>query len=181
MSRRAQEPDRLDVAALAAEAGELSGRWPLVDLPRLAADEPTGSDVSGREVQWSVTGERRIGAGSEAQTWLHLHAHAEVLRECQRCLQPVALALEVDRPLRFVQGEERAAALDAELDEDVLPLEPRLDLRELVEDELILVLPIVPCHEVCPEPLPLPEAEEESVAENPFAVLAGLRRRGPEH
>ena len=44
----------------------------------------------------------------------------------------------------FVRGEDAAAELDAESDFDVLTLTRSLDLRELVEDELLLALPLVP-------------------------------------
>jgi uncharacterized protein len=48
-----------------------------------------------------------------------------------------------------------------------------------VEDELILALPLVPLHEVCPEVLPMsvadPEFEAASERPNPFGVLAGLK------
>lgn len=181
MTRRAHLPERLDVAALAADGAEISGRWPLPELPRLTADEPLGADPSTREVTWSARGERRRVGGGD-QTWLHLQAQAQAQRECQRCLQPVTVALDVDRWLRFVPDENTAAAMDAELDEDVLTLEPRLDLRQLVEDELLLALPIVPRHEECPEPLPLPQDDDaEPAAEHPFAALAALRRAGSGH
>jgi hypothetical protein len=80
---------------------------------------------------------------------------------------------------RFVAGEDAAAALDAESEDDVLALTPALDLRQLIEDELLLALPIVPRHDHCPEPLPRAFADPQgaaSPAENPFAALAALKR-----
>jgi uncharacterized protein len=85
----------------------------------------------------------------------------------------------VQRRFRFVRNEDEAARLDEESEDDVLALPARLDLQALLEDELILALPIVPRHALCPEPLPLPAAEpldEEAPAPNPFAALAALRR-----
>ena len=41
--------------------------------------------------------------------------------------------------------------------------------------ELILALPLVPRHESCPQPLPVPAAEPEEPAPNPFAALSRLR------
>ncbi len=76
-------------------------------------------------------------------------------------------------------SEAEAERLDAESDDDHLVLVPRLDLLALVEDELILELPLVPRHEgICPEPLPQPAADEAPVDErpNPFAALAALRK-----
>ena len=49
-------------------------------------------------------------------------------------------------------------------------------LRELIEDELILGMPLVPRHGVCPKPLPVPVDDLPVVPEeNPFAALAGLK------
>ncbi len=89
------------------------------------------------------------------------------------------LALEAERRIFFVEGEEAAAALDAENEDDVLALAPALDLKELVEDELLLALPLVPRHEVCPEPLPRALVEDDPAgepADHPFAALAALKQ-----
>ena len=86
-----------------------------------------------------------------------------------------------DRKFRFVRSEEEAERLDEMSEVDVLVLSPKLDGLELLEDELILALPLVPRHEpVCPNPLPLPvdELELEEPAPNPFAALAALRGGG---
>jgi uncharacterized protein len=88
--------------------------------------------------------------------------------------------LRVQRRFRFMRSEEEALRLDEDSEDDVLVLPARLDLLELLEDELILALPIVPRHEVCPTPLPMPVQAEaaEAPAPNPFAALAALRGRG---
>ncbi len=89
----------------------------------------------------------------------------------------------VDRALRFVRGEDEAARLDEESDDDVLALAGRLDLAELAEDELILALPLVPMHDACPQPLAAdmaPAGADEAAGParpNPFASLAALRGR----
>ena len=107
-----------------------------------------------------------------------LQARASVPLQCQRCLQQVLQDLNVDRRFRFVRSEEEAERLDESSEDDVLVLGPRLDLQELLEDELILALPLVPKHDgPCPAPLPMPldELEDEAPAPSPFAALAALR------
>lgn len=183
MKPHAHDPRRLDVERFAAERGELEGDWPLGALPRLLAScheafRPGAQD----QVHWSVRGEQRRRAGLGADAWLHFVLAAHVDLTCQRCLSAVRVPLGVDRWFRFVADEAQAAALDAESDDDVLASSRSFDLRELAEDELLLALPLVPRHEVCPEPLSAPaEAgdvhSETQAAESPFAALAALKRR----
>jgi uncharacterized protein len=177
---REQDPRRLDVEAFAAAGATLAGEWPHAGFTRLA-----GPGAERPPVRWQVMGERIAVAGGEPQSWLHLRAQASVVLECQRCLQPFVQPLEVDRRVRFVRDEALAEQLDEHSDDDVLALPRRLDLHELLEDELILALPLVPRHESCPEPLPLAPSgtagmDGEGAADeapHPFAALAALRRR----
>lgn len=180
MNARAFEPTRLDVEEFAAQGAELEGRWPLQQFDRLcelASAESPSNEAD--EVAWHARGERLFSRG-EAQAWLYVEAATAVALECQRCLSPVRVPLRFLRRFRFVRGEEAAAQLDAESEDDVLALTRALDLRELIEDELLLALPIVPVHALCPVPLPV-SADEGAVEErpNPFAALAALKREGP--
>lgn len=174
------DPLRLEVQAFAKDAAQLEGRWPLERLDRVAgsaARVATGEGLG--EVAWSARGEFRPQRGGEAQTWLHVTAAAALPLECQRCLQPVTVTLRVERSFLFVHGEDTAAQLDADSEDDVLAMTRALDLRELIEDELLLAMPIVPRHEVCPTPLPV--GPDDALADdkpNPFAALAALRRGG---
>jgi uncharacterized protein len=90
--------------------------------------------------------------------------------------------VEVDRWFRFVADEATADAEDEESEEDVLVMEPRFDLHSLIEDELLLALPLIPMHDVCPEPVRMSAGELPEPAEtekpHPFAALAALRKAG---
>ena len=179
MTAREFNPSHLDVEVFAGEAAELAGHLPVSRLHRIVeslAGPPTSDDA----VAWSARGERRAARGGAFQTWLHLRAGSRLALECQRCLKPVVVAIEVERSFLFVHGEELAAQLDAETDDEVLALPRVLDLQGLIEDELLLAMPLVPRHEACPEPLPVPIDEEaEEGAPHPFAALAALKRPGP--
>jgi uncharacterized protein len=99
---------------------------------------------------------------------------------CQRCLGPVDVPLQVDQWFRFVADEATAEALDDEVEEDLLALSREFDLHELIEDELLMALPLVPRHDECPDPVQLSTSDEDfdsASAErpNPFAALASLR------
>jgi uncharacterized protein len=181
MSSREFDPFRLDVAAFAKAGGELNGYWPLTRFDRLtesAVGAALGPEIG--DVTWSARGERRLMRGGESQVWLHLDASTELPLECQRCLKPVNVELQIKRSFLFVHGEDAAAELDAQTEDDVLAMTRALDLSELIEDELVLALPLVPRHEVCAQPLPLRSDElETDDAPNPFASLAALKRNRP--
>ena len=196
MTAPAIDPLRLNVAHFAADAQEAAGDWAIAELPRLAdsecppdagsplkakADAPrlpsrSASDLT-RRVRWRAAGSHRP-VGGENQVWLHLLAEADVILQCQRCLRPLDEAVHVDRHFRFVADEDTATALDDEIEDEVLVLEKSLNLRDLVEDEMLLALPLVPRHDVCPEAIPMQFGDVEIVEEkaNPFASLAILRK-----
>jgi uncharacterized protein len=181
MNDRRSDPTRIDVRAFARDAGVLAGELPLAALHRLAPSLlPPAAGEPPATVSWRAQGRQRPVRGGEPELWLHLQAGTRVLLECQRCLQPMAHTLQVDRPLRFVEGEDEATRLDEDSEDDVLAVPASLDLPALVEDELILALPLVPRHEVCPQPLPMAAADPGALddAPNPFAALAPLRRPG---
>lgn len=186
MKPRITDPRRLDVAAFARAGAVLEGALAAAELPRLAASafaEAQGPAL--QPVRWRARGVLRPVTGGQPEVWLHLEADGEVTLQCQRCLQPVVERLGVDRRFRFVAGEDEAARLDEELDDDVLALERSFDVTGLLEDELLLALPLVPRHETCPQPLPLPAAEEPDEPQpeprsSPFAALATLRKGEPQ-
>ena len=182
MTKRDFSPRKLDVEAFSRDGGSLQGEWPAVALHRLSdAAAPEAPASTWPNVSWQLQGERIEPRAADAQIWLHLQAQATVRLTCQRCLQPVEDHLDVERSFLFVRDEAQAAALDEESEDDVLVISRSLDAQALLEDELLLALPLVPRHDVCPEPLKhleddLPEELEEKP--NPFAALASLKGKG---
>jgi len=182
MSLRDFDPLCLDVTAFAKAAGELEGHWSLTRFDRLMESAVADAlPAAGGSVAWRARGEARAMRGGAAQVWLHIVAATDLPLECQRCLKPVDVALAIERSFLFVHGEDAAAQLDTDSEDDVLSLTRALDLRELLEDELLLALPIVPRHAVCPVPLVAPAGEADVVDDkpNPFAALAALKRSEP--
>ena len=176
-------PDRLDVKAFAQAGAHLSGHDTLLKYKRLA-EEGSGLHPDLR-VDWMADGEVRSAHGIDGQVWLRLKASASLPLICQRCLHPVDVPLEVEREFRFVADEATAEALDGDSDEDLLALSREFDLRELIEDELLMALPVVPRHEECPTDVTLASSDEDfeqasADKPNPFAALAGLRKDNPD-
>lgn len=163
----------------------MQGRDTLADYPRLreelASDADTATSV---DVAWRARGERirpPAGVGVE-QDWLHLEVQVTLAMTCQMCLTPVNVPLHVQRSFRFASDEASAAAQDAESEEDVLVSSRTFDLHELIEDELLMELPLVPQHERCPQELRHTAVSADwsgdaaqQARPNPFAVLQSLR------
>jgi uncharacterized protein len=172
------DPHRLDVRRFAEEGGEIDASEHLRSFKRLVAETQEAQDA--RNVRWRARGELVNPQHLQPQVWMHLDAETVMPLVCQRCLQPVDVPLEVRRSFRFVADEAMAAAQDDEAEEDLLALSRSFDLLELVEDELLMELPVAPRHEVCPEPVKMSAADAEFDAasaekENPFAILGRLK------
>lgn len=183
-------PRRLDVAAFAEAQAALDGAEALHGFARLAHDCSPGPDTPA--VTWQARGTRRALAGAGTLPALHLRVQASLPLTCQVCLGEVSTPVQVDRHFVFVADEATAAHLDEDSEEaDVLVLARDFDLYALIEDELLMALPLAPRHAQCPRAVPMSAQDEgfdtASARPNPFAALAALKREasggggGPVH
>ena len=175
------DPSHLDVVAFARDGASLKGQSPLAALPRLL-DEQVAGDLQAGLVAWRLEGRLVPQSGGADQIWLDVQASVALPMQCQRCMGPVLVDVHAQASFRFVADEATAEAEDDESEEDLLVLTPELDVWELIEDELIMSVPIVPKHEICPATVTLSvadEAFEEALAAkpNPFAALAQLKQK----
>ncbi|OTG64829.1 YceD family protein [Acinetobacter silvestris] len=119
--------------------------------------------------------------------WLDGHAETKVSTECQRCLEPVEITLVSDFHVALVDDESLIERLDEDADFIVLgeseattkgdfDAPATADLLSLIEDELLLLMPLSPKHDVCEHKhQPTEEDLVEEKRDNPFDVLAGLK------
>jgi uncharacterized protein len=163
----------LDIDRLSRGEAEIEFDVPLAELPRLK------SRIAG--VGGSVRGTARFGQQSGfAVAELSLAGAARL--QCQRCMRPMELAIDSTTHVALIAAEADAPEVPEEL-EPVLLHEGRISAGELVEEELLLALPIVPLHEklrdcALPPSAPLtPGGEPEHVSQRPFEGLAELLRQ----
>ena len=155
-------------------AATVSGDEPLQTYRRLCAEVAALSpDAS---VRWQAEGAHRDGPDGTPVPWLHLQAQTTVPLVCQRCLAPVEVGLKVDRWFRFAADEATAAAEDEDSDEDVLVSSRDFDLQALIEDELLMEIPVTVQLSAADPDFEAAEASRP----NPFSVLGALRSRKPE-
>jgi uncharacterized protein len=168
---------RLDPKSLAQSAGAVSGHSALSQFERLTHEtQGLGGD---RDMRWTARGEMKTDEAGVSQIWLHLTAEVSLPLTCQRCLGPVDVTVAIDRSFRFVETEALAEIEDEASEEDVLALSAEFSLADLLEDEVLMELPAVPRHEVCPVAVTLEAMDpgfEVALTEkvNPFAVLATM-------
>lgn len=117
------------------------------DFPRLVDDENLLSCTVG---QWEVSG--RINAKSESVIRFQGRFNAEL--SCVVCGSGVEHAIDFDRHLILMTSEAQADAYDEDtLDEqtDVVACPGAINLRDWLEDEILLACPMFPKHEACAE------------------------------
>ncbi len=168
----------LNIAVFARGQGELAGAESVAALDRLAGEAKGPIDTT--LVHYVARGDIRVDAVAGEQVWLALTARVELPLICQRCLGVVDMPVQFDREFRFVATEEIAEVEDELSEEDVLVLARDFNLMELIEDELLMAMPVVPKHALCPEPVKLQVADTDYVEAlvekpNPFAVLEQLK------
>ena len=166
-------PPHVDPRKLADRGATLEGELPIKQFSRLC--EQLVSDAGSVHV--------RLEFGRDEQGLIVMRGdlEVEVQMVCQRCLEPASLPVHSEFVYAVLREGASADSLPKSYDALEVGEEP-LDLIELVEDELLLALPIVPAHEpdACQHPAGFAAAPEPSVNEvsrsNPFDVLAQLKR-----
>lgn len=173
------ELDRLlEPAGLAARGLHGAGATPLAQWPRLAAIAPAHAEDGGSvTVEWSWREDEHGVPLLEAELAWRMGA------TCQRCLEEMQLDLHAS-PRLFFGSQAQLDASMAGAGYEPCELEPGATLRQLLEDELLLVMPAFPVHARIEECGALahtlaqlePDSEGHS-GSSPFAVLAELKRK----
>lgn len=128
----------IDSLRFAETAGRMSGEYSLQELSRLH-DVLACLDGS---LQWRLEGGREAG-----RPVLRVGVEGQLTLVCQRCLGPYALCLKIEAVLPVARDEAELARWESEDPMlDGLVADPHLDVRDLVEDEVLLSLPAIPRH-----------------------------------
>jgi len=156
-----------DVFKFAAGGGVLEGKVAVACLDRLL-DQLAGSEG---EVCWELSG----SIDAEGRPRLDLAVSGRLVLFCQRCLGGLDWELKIETALLPVRAGQDLPEDELENDKvDAVEVDGEFDVLSLVEDEIILALPIAPRHADCGMP---GEAGTNGGVrrESPFATLAGLR------
>jgi uncharacterized protein len=154
----------IDSPDFARHAGSLHGSVSVARLTRLADQlvDQAGSLV------FELHGVR----DDEGKSFLTLRVTGSLMLRCQRCLSAMPYEVAIDSKLLLVAPGEQWPEEELEDDRmDAIEASRELAVLALVEDEVLLALPVVPRHERCG----LPVTTETQSRPSPFAALAKLK------
>lgn len=160
-------PERIDPLFLIRTKQRFQGALPLSKMQRLT------------ELLYDTEGEATFDLSFRLEGRVPSvigHVSANLALQCQSCLKLIRSVIEREVNLGVVASIDEASLLP-EPYEPLLIENEKMALCDLVEDELILGLPLIARHSVC-EMAAAPSEEESSPKEKPFAILAELRKTG---
>ena len=166
-------PDVVDAWRMVSGRRRFHGALPLRDMLRLR--DSLASDAG--EAHYDI----EFGRDEMGVAFLAVRVEARLPLTCQRTLDEFALPVSVSTQLGLIAHERDEAALPPGF-EALLVKDNELHLREVIEDELILALPVVPVKPGVAQDTEYvyrtgPEgADEEPAAPNLFEALARLRK-----
>ncbi|KLT72703.1 hypothetical protein PL75_06360 [Neisseria arctica] len=162
------DPILIDPEVFAAEKRRLQGELILNQL-----DERVWSHEYLADTQAKVSFTLQGGRDRLQRLFLELELKGDVPLICQRCVKPMPFRFdEASRIVLFADENSLDEAMLADDELEGMLLEKELDVRALLEDQILMALPFSPRHEDCGNVV-LTEVNQDKP--NPFAVLAGLK------
>ena len=162
-------PEVLDAWRMVAARRGFEGRLPLSAFGRL------------RDSLCDAEGEARFALDFDRDAlqvpYVELRIEAQLPLECQRSLRRFELPVRLVQRLGLIRDEAEEAALPEGYEPLLVPADGMLRPAELVEDELILAVPVVavaPGTDAMERDWPAEDGEQQQAS--PFAALAALKR-----
>jgi uncharacterized protein len=176
-------PEVLDAWRMVAARRGFEGTLPLSQMSRLrdllceGGSEQEAGEVPAGEVRFALEFDRD---GLQVP-YVELRIDAALPLECQRSLQRYMEPVHVVQRLGLIRDEAEEAGLPENYEPLLLSEDGLLRPAELIEDELILAVPVVPLMpgtEAMERDWPVLEEEQEQA--NPFSALARLKKKEDE-
>jgi len=160
----------IDGLEFARARSRLKGAWPVAEFPRLR--DVLRSDAG--SLSYELQGEPEM----QGRPALRLRVEGALQLNCQRCLGALEFPVRIDVVLRLALSQEEADAEPLDADgPDCIVAGREMAVRAMVEDEVLLAIPIAPRHGSCAdgERMEAGDATDARAAKQmPFAGLRGL-------
>lgn len=164
-------PPVLDAWRMVSSQRRFEGTLPLAAMPRL------------KQVLMDVEGDCRYELDFVrdplGHNVLRVRVKAALPLQCQRSLERFLYPVSVDQALGLIKDEAQEASLPEGMEAVLVDEDGELHPADLIEDELLLAVPVVPINPDAPEIAPqwADELDEPEEKPNPFIALAALRDR----
>ena len=163
-------PVQIDPFRFAVKREHLLGKIPLKQLKRLTAElESSEGDVD-VDVNFTID--------DDGTTLLQGTINTEVQLICQRCLETMPHQLDIEFQLALVKTEAEMERLGDQYESCLIEDTPIM-FSDLIEDELLLALPVIPKHldDSCTQKVWSHQqtGDKHSKSVNPFNELADLK------
>jgi uncharacterized protein len=161
----------IDSLDFARNGQKISGKVPFVELPRLLDVLENKQEF----LNYTVQG----GVDKQGCCFLDVSVAGRCRMLCQRCLNGLDYPLQIDTRLLLrdqasLDAMDDNVALGEEEEFDSILADAQLDMLNLLEDEILLTLPIAPKHEL--GACQVTDGENDRRGEqNPFAILAKMK------
>ena len=173
-----QLPKQVDAFKLCQLGSSVTGYVDLESLPRLAA-------ALGGAAQADMRLHPALQFSQDEQGHYIVHGELQLTAPliCQRCLDVMQYEVNSTFHCAFVTSDDQAKQLPPELEPVMLtPESSYVDLYDMLEDEVLLCLPIAAMQDHCEgdkvtKSFGNRDTETASAGEKPFAALAGLFKK----
>ncbi len=162
-------PESVDVWRMVSARRSFAGSLPVASLRRLCG---ALADTGGA-VRFALD----FGRDSLQVSYVDVRAEVSLTMLCQRTLEPFALPVTVSTRLGLIRQESDEAGLPPDCEPLLVPADGRLNPADVVEDELLLALPLVainPNSSLLDVVTP-PDVAGDDDRTNPFAMLRELK------
>lgn len=155
-----------EVAALAADEAVIEAEIALAELERIRPLLRGDAGLARGRFHFHRESALAVAEG---------HVSATLTVTCQRCLGEMTLPVDTDSRLAFV-ADAAASADMAGSREPVIAVDGQVSLAMLIEEELLLALPLAPMHRDARDCHARPEEQADQSRHRPFAGLRDLMK-----
>jgi len=158
-------PDQLKIFNFAKKEISLSGLYQISDFPKI-------SEIASNKTE-NVRVDFSFYLNNNKTPCVDGIIELDIVLACQRCLDDLSIALKINFNLVFVKHNQESEEIDSHYEIYVIE-EDELAIHDLISDEILLSIPMVPTHDYdCIKEINKQETAEGK-SENPFAILKKL-------
>ena len=167
-------PESVDASRMVSARRSFEGMLPVASFSRLCEALASTDGV--------VRFQLDFGRGQLGIDYIDVHAEASLMLVCQRTLEPFELPVVVNTRLGLIKQERDEAGLPPDCEALLVAEDGRLNPADVIEDELLLALPLIPINPDSSLPDEVTgrgvedDVSSDERSENPFAVLRELKK-----